>query len=69
MVRNYYLSRTEQELISILKSADIVTVEEIKELFPELSEDMVRKVLSSLARRGYRYATERLYSKGVRGYG
>ena len=55
MMKNYYLSRTEQELISILKSVDIVTIEEIKELFPRLGKDMIKKVLSNLVRKGYLY--------------
>ena len=59
MMKNYYLSRTEQELISILKSADMVTIEEIAELFPGLSGDMVKKVLSSLVRKGYLYRLKR----------
>ncbi len=59
MMKNYYLSRTEQELISILKSADIVTVEEVRELFPGLSENMIKKVLSNLVRKGYLYRLKR----------
>ena len=59
MTKNYYLSRTEQELISILKSVDMVTIEEIKELFPGLSENMIKKVLSSLVRKGYLYRLKR----------
>jgi len=59
MMKNYYLSRTEQELMSILKSADVLTIQEIKELFPELSEDMIKKVLSSLVKKGYLYRLKR----------
>ena len=59
MMKNYYLTRTEQEVISVIKGADIVTVQEIKELFPELSDDMIKKVLSSLARKGYLYRLKR----------
>ncbi|WP_456321319.1 type IV toxin-antitoxin system AbiEi family antitoxin domain-containing protein, partial [Palaeococcus sp. (in: euryarchaeotes)] len=58
-MKNYYLSRTEQELMSILKSADVLTIQEIKELFPELSEDMIKKVLSSLVKKGYLYRLKR----------
>jgi len=59
MMKNYYLSRTEQEIIRSLKSADIVAVEEIRELFPGLSGNMVKKVLSSLVRKGYLYRLKR----------
>lgn len=59
MMKNYYLSRTEQELIGILKGADIVTIEEMEELFLGLSRDMIKKVLSSLARKGYLYRLKR----------
>ncbi len=59
MMKNYYLSRTEQEIIRILKSADIVAVEEIRGLFPRLSGNMVKKVLSSLVRKGYLYRLKR----------
>ena len=59
MMKNYYLSRTEQELMSILKSADVLTIQEIKVLFPELSEDMIKKVLSSLVKKGYLYRLKR----------
>lgn len=59
MAKNYYLTKTEQEVISVIKGADIVTVQEIKGLFPELSDDMIKKVLSSLARKGYLYRLKR----------
>jgi len=45
--------------MSILKSADVLTIQEIKELFPELSEDMIKKVLSSLVKKGYLYRLKR----------
>lgn len=59
MMKNYYLSRTEQELISVLKSADIISIQEIKELFPSLSDDIIKKVLSSLVRKGHLYRLKR----------
>ncbi|NJE26405.1 hypothetical protein E3E22_07190 [Thermococcus sp. MV5] len=59
MVKNYYLSRTEQELMNILKSAEIVSIQEVVDLFPRLSKDMVKKVLSSLVRKGYLYRIEK----------
>ena len=59
MMKNYYLSRTEQEIIRSLKSADIVAVEEIRGLFPGLSGNTVKKVLSSLVRKGYLYRLKR----------
>jgi len=59
MMKNYYLSRTEQELVSILRSTDIVTIREIEELFPGLSKDMIKKVLSSLVKKGYLYRLKR----------
>ncbi len=54
-MKNYYLSRTEQELISVLKNANILTIQEIEGLFPGLSKGMIKKVLSSLVRKGYLY--------------
>ncbi|WP_324735225.1 type IV toxin-antitoxin system AbiEi family antitoxin [Thermococcus sp. SY098] len=59
MMKNYYLSRTEQELMSILKSAEIVTIQEVENLFPRLSKDMIKKVLSSLVKKGYLYRLKR----------
>ncbi|NJE47922.1 hypothetical protein E3E35_11070, partial [Thermococcus sp. GR7] len=59
MMKNYYLSRTEQELISVLKATDIISAQEIKELFPGLSENMIKKVLLSLVRKGYLYRLKR----------
>lgn len=58
-MKNYYLSKTEQELIRVLKSADTVTIQEIEGLFPKLSKDMIKKVLSSLVRKGYLYRLRR----------
>ncbi|WP_394352507.1 type IV toxin-antitoxin system AbiEi family antitoxin domain-containing protein, partial [Thermococcus sp. GR7] len=58
-MKNYYLSRTEQELISVLKATDIISAQEIKELFPGLSENMIKKVLLSLVRKGYLYRLKR----------
>jgi len=59
MLKNYYLTRTEQEVINAIKAADVVSVQEVKNLFPELSGDMVKKVLSSLAKKGYLYRLRR----------
>jgi len=59
MMKNYYLSRTEQELMNVLKEADIVTIHEVLELFPGLSRDMIKKVLSSLVRKGYLHRLKR----------
>ena len=59
MMKNYYLSKTEQELISALKSTDIVTIQEVEDLFPGLSKGMIKKVLSSLVRKGYLYRLKR----------
>ncbi|NJE00452.1 type IV toxin-antitoxin system AbiEi family antitoxin domain-containing protein [Thermococcus sp. JdF3] len=53
MQKNYYLTKTEQDIMRAIRGADIVSADEIRELFPGLSPEMVRKVLSSLSRKGY----------------
>jgi len=53
MQKNYYLTKTEQGMMRVIQGADIVSVDEIRELFPSLSPEMVRKVLSSLSKKGY----------------
>ncbi|WP_460129131.1 type IV toxin-antitoxin system AbiEi family antitoxin domain-containing protein [Thermococcus prieurii] len=58
-MKNYYLSRTEQEVMSILRSTEILSAQEIKDLFPRLSNDMIKKVLSSLVRKGHLYRLKR----------
>jgi len=57
--KNYYLSRAEQELMRILKSAEIVSIQEVEDLFPQLSKGMIKKILSSLVRKGYLYRLKR----------
>ncbi|WP_232462032.1 type IV toxin-antitoxin system AbiEi family antitoxin domain-containing protein [Thermococcus siculi] len=37
----------------VIRGVDIVSADEIRELFPALSQEMVRKVLSSLSKKGY----------------
>jgi len=59
MVKNYYLSKTEQELISVIRSADMITIQEVEDLFPRLSKNMIKKILSSLVRKGRLYRLKR----------
>ncbi|ACJ17354.1 hypothetical protein TON_1863 [Thermococcus onnurineus NA1] len=53
MQKNYYLTKTEQDIIRAIRGTDIVSADEIRELFPGLSREMVKKVLSSLSKKGY----------------
>ncbi|GAB6100979.1 type IV toxin-antitoxin system AbiEi family antitoxin domain-containing protein [Thermococcus atlanticus] len=53
MWKNYYLTKTEQDIMRAIRGTDIVSADEIRALFPSLSGGMVRKVLSSLSRKGY----------------
>ncbi|NJE30337.1 hypothetical protein E3E38_04635 [Thermococcus sp. 18S1] len=53
MQKNYYLTKTEQDIMRAIRGADIVSADEIRELFPGLSSGMVKKVLWSLSKKGY----------------
>jgi len=65
MLKNSYMSRTEQDVMRVLEGVEIVSFEDVSHLFPELSRDMVRKVLSSLSKKGYLFRLKRgLYAVG-----
>ena len=55
MEKNYYLTKTEQKIFNVIKHAKIITAKEVADLFPELSREMIYKVLSSLEKKGYLY--------------
>jgi len=55
MKKNYYLTKSEQLVFNVIKNVDVVSINELKDLFPELSEAMIYKVASSLERKGYLY--------------
>ncbi|KUK04265.1 MAG: hypothetical protein XD62_0841 [Methanosarcinales archeaon 56_1174] len=55
MKKNYYLTKSEQLVFRVIENARIISTTELKDLFPELSEEMIYKVASSLERKGYLY--------------
>jgi len=55
MEKNYYLTKSEQLIFNVIRNSDIISIEELKELFPELSEGMIYKVASGLESKGYLY--------------
>ncbi|RLF49458.1 MAG: hypothetical protein DRN20_02070 [Thermoplasmata archaeon] len=59
MKKNYYLSSSEQKVYNVVSHAELVTLELVRELFPELSMGMLYKVLSSLEKKGYLYRLRR----------
>ena len=48
MEENNYLTRREQLVFDIIKETDIIAIQEIDDMFPELSRNMRYKILSSL---------------------
>ena len=59
MEKNYYLTGSEQNVYNSIKHAELITSDEVRELFPELSIGMLYKVLSSLEKKGYLYRLKR----------
>ncbi len=59
MQKNYYMTKSEQSVYNAIKSAEILSSEDIKEMVPEMSGSMLRKTLSSLERKGYLYRIKR----------
>ena len=59
MKNNNYLTRREQLVFDIIKETDIISIQEIEDMFPELSQNMRYKTLSSLSMKGYLYRLEK----------
>lgn len=59
MDKKYYLTKSEQCVYNSIKHAEMITTDEIKEFFPELSTGMVYKVLTTLAQKKYLYRLKR----------
>jgi predicted transcriptional regulator of viral defense system len=59
MEKNNYLTRREQLVFDIIRETDIISIQEIEDMFPELSQDMRYKILSSLNSKGYLYRLEK----------
>lgn len=55
MQKNYYLTRSEQRIFNTIKYASIVDILDVKNLFPELSQQMIYKIFSDLEKKGYLY--------------
>jgi len=53
MEKNYYITKTEQDIMRAIRGADIVSVDELRKLFPNLTAEMLWKALSSLSKKGY----------------
>lgn len=54
MNENIYLARREQKVFGAIKSADIITTEEIRGMFPEIGQQ-INKICSGLSKKGYLY--------------
>ena len=59
MEKNYYLTGSEQMVYNAIKHAELVTLDLIREMFPDLSTGMLYKVLYSLNKKGYLYRLKR----------
>ena len=59
MEKNNYLTRREQLVFDIIKDTDIISIQEIEDIFGELSQNMRYKILSSLNLKGYLYRLEK----------
>ena len=59
MEKNNYLTRREQLVFDIIKETDIISIQEIEDIFGELSQNMRYKILSSLNLKGYLYRLEK----------
>ena len=59
MEENYYLNRREQLVFDIIRETDIISIYEIEDMFPELSQNMRYKILSSLNSKGYLFRLEK----------
>ena len=56
---NIYMTKQEQRIFSAISSIDIVTIEEIKDLLPDLKAYQINKTCSSLSSKGYLYRLKR----------
>jgi len=59
MSENSYLTRLEQKIFAAISFTDIVTIEEIKDLLPDLKTYQINKTCSSLSSKGYLYRLKR----------
>ncbi|MDG6220574.1 MAG: hypothetical protein QCI38_03900 [Candidatus Thermoplasmatota archaeon] len=59
MRKKNYLTGREQEIYASIRFAYVVKVEEVRDIFPELSQGMLHKLLSSMAAKGYLYRVKR----------
>ncbi|MCD6484251.1 MAG: hypothetical protein J7L47_03970 [Candidatus Odinarchaeota archaeon] len=55
MSKIIYLSKMEQFVLKFISGLDIITIEDLHELFPELSNIQINKICSQLASKGYLY--------------
>jgi predicted transcriptional regulator of viral defense system len=59
MQENNYLTRREQLIFDIIRETDIISIHDIKDMFPEISQNMRYKILSSLNSKGYIFRLEK----------
>ena len=61
MEKNIYLTGSEQEIFNLIKKAsgNVVTLKDIKRLFPDISRGKINKVCSSLSKKGHLYRIKR----------
>lgn len=59
MSENSYLTRLEQKIFAAISFTDIVTIEEIKDMLPDLKTYQINKTCSSLSSKGYLYRLKR----------
>lgn len=59
MEKNYYITKSEQMVYNAIKSAEIVSLQDIREMLPEIGSPMLKKILHSLESRGYLHRIKR----------
>ena len=59
MYKNIYRTKQEQLILDAISSADIITVDEIFNLFPDIDRKKIDRICHNLARKGYLYRLKR----------
>lgn len=59
MNKNIYLSWSEQRIFKVISSLDVVFVDDMVSLFPDLKPHQINKIFSALASHGYLYRVKK----------
>lgn len=68
MKKNIYLTKSEQEIFNLISKVDIITNEQIKDLFLDLDPKKINKICSNLRKKGYLHRIKKgiyLIQKGL----